>query len=351
MSNIIKNYSEFIGEGLTSKVFHFTYLHNLVNILKSNSLQTTSTLSSPHDFKKNNGNFFYLSLTSSGNSDIGYASSMTKDHLVRLTIDGRKLNYNYKSKRVDYWNRPRDPRDPLYDDFRRSNDSNSLYKLISRQDELEDRIMTDDPVIMDINKYIIDISILMDSERDSFTDNIKKLRECDQMSKELNIPFNVYTDSKSFDFNITERSVDLYKISPTTPEYEYIQSGVDISTWVRILALITYQEDDLRNIIFDDLRKGDFIPSEYKVGDILDYIDRVKKKDSYDYLDYSHIDVGRYDYPISGYISSMEADIHNDKSKSNSFKHYVLGKLTREMKKHNCKTLFEYVKYKLSIRP
>ena len=97
----------------------------------------------------NNNKLYALSLTSSRHSDVGYAQSLPKRQLVRITMDGDSLNNNYKSKRVDYWQRPKDPKDPMYNDTH-SPKGDALYKQISRQDELEDRLISDKNTIKNV---------------------------------------------------------------------------------------------------------------------------------------------------------------------------------------------------------
>lgn len=346
-------YNEFINEGLSAKVYHYTYLRNLHSILKTNTMQTTSTLSSVTDYNKNNGKFFYISLTSSGYSDIGYGASLPKDQMVKIEFNGVKLNYNLKSKRVDYWNRPKDPKDSIYGDSAQ-NIGRDFYKFMSRQDELEDRIITDKPAIKNINKYITSISILVDKDSYQFKNIIDILQDCVKLSKELNIQMYIYDNQKAFDHNLKEQSIDLYKNVPNETEKEEVIFGQnrrpDIRVWSRILALIMYEEPINRESIINDLRNGSYVDDSYDKQDIINYIEEMLSKDRFDYLDYCHIDANRHDYPISGYVDSIESDIHNEKTDSNLYKQYTLSILTREMKKHNCKRFFEYVKYKLSIR-
>jgi hypothetical protein len=54
--------------------------------------------------------------------------SLPKDNMVRITLNGRLLNQNNKSTRVDYWQRPKDPRNKLYNPNDEPTTGKDFYK-------------------------------------------------------------------------------------------------------------------------------------------------------------------------------------------------------------------------------
>ena len=159
MKKIIKQLlrENLLTEMVSDITYHFNYLNRTEQILKSNKINLAAAFGSYSDKIINKNKLFFLSTTSSRSSNVGYAASLPKRDLVRITLNGRLLNQNYKSTRVDYWNRPKDPKDPMYNTNGVLGTGKSFYRNISRQDELEDRFISDKDEIKPANKYIISI--------------------------------------------------------------------------------------------------------------------------------------------------------------------------------------------------
>lgn len=156
-----------ITEGLSPILFHFTYIENAVNILKQNKLNMRSTLGTPADKWKNRGRIYFMS-----------TSRLTNNRFVRfndtgvfIQLDGRKLSNNYKGFPVDYWGA-----DP-------------------KENELEDRIVSNHPVIKNFSKYIQELHVSIDG---SNSQDSKMVKELYFLAKRKGIPVYVYNNAKDW---------------------------------------------------------------------------------------------------------------------------------------------------------
>ncbi len=95
-------------EDVSDIVYHFTKQERINKILETNTIFLSSVLGTDSDQKINNKYLYYLSLTSSKSTELGFAASLSDKELVRITFNGRLLNSRFKSKRVDYWGMPKE---------------------------------------------------------------------------------------------------------------------------------------------------------------------------------------------------------------------------------------------------
>ena len=100
------NFYNFINESLTDKIYHFTYLSNVYHILSDNKFNLSPVFGTKADLEINSGKLYALSLTSSRNSEIGYAASLSKVGLVRISLDGsRHDSLKNDKKLIDFINK------------------------------------------------------------------------------------------------------------------------------------------------------------------------------------------------------------------------------------------------------
>lgn len=310
-------------ESLTDIIYHFTFAYKLINILKTNQINLTPIFGTNADLELNYGKMYTLSLTSSRSSDIGYAASLSKQELVRITFDGRKLNYNFKSKRVDYWQHPKDPKSYSKIDSNDPKVLKNFYKHISRQNELEDRIISDKNTIKPANKYIDKIEILnIDIEK---AETIKWY--CDS----LNIPLYVYDHDKYFDASYTDKALKI------KPKLNDIESDRNYSLFYieKILGLLTYKDPELESKIFNEIsEKFDVDMETLKKNN-----EEAKNKNNY------YLNIG--DFYVTDKVTAISADIHNLKSTTNEFFRYIIHQFALDMKRNKAKNIKEYITYKI----
>jgi hypothetical protein len=324
----IKSFNQ-LYEKLTDIEYHFTSINGIYQILKSNKFNLTPVFGTRADSEINKNKAYFMSLTSSRSSDLGFAASKGKNSLVRLKMDGRKLNHNFKSTRVDYWQRPKDPKHPTYNPHGNLY-GRDFYKQISRQDELEDRIISDDNEILDGKRFIISIDILCEPK----DINNEKYGILKKLSDDLNIPFYLYDEQKYFDAEIKEKAL---KVEPIEGEIEiYKESG---SKWAiaQLVYLMIFKDDGNKEIIYNKLKEMDFDTDSIKE-------DVEKGLEKYRY--YLNTDD---EFRISDFRASVENTIHNHKTTTNETLRYLIKQLSIDMKKHNCRNIKEYLKYKVWI--
>lgn len=159
-----------ISESLTPIVYHFCDLNALYGICTYNKFILTSSNTNKSDINlSKRGEYqypYYICFSRTKSPDVGYPSQrLLKSNswqvcLVRLEIDGEKLNYLYKAHPVNYYVNDDDPKIQVYS---QGLNKNVDYKQIARQQmyEYEDRLLSNRPVINNANKYIKRIDILI----------------------------------------------------------------------------------------------------------------------------------------------------------------------------------------------
>lgn len=322
----MKNFTDFVkyslNESLSDIAYHFTYTTRIYDILNTNEIHLTPLFGTTADLDINSGKLYALSLTSSKSSNIGYAASLPKDGLVRITLDGRALNQNYKSKRVDYWQYSKDPKNSIYDDVKKHSD---LKAAISRNDELEDRIISDNDTINNASKFITNIDILVDDEY-----NKKVLGNIKRLCEEGNIELHVYNDNKSF--NASRVSNELEIIASN----DVIKRSIDDLYYIiDLIALLLYKNDSISDKFYSKLSKF--------VGDVNNYKKVVAEKNKILKRELYYDD----DYKVLDKTNGYQSYIHNNKSSNNKVMRFVLRELGLDMKKSKTSTIKDYIKSKI----
>lgn len=150
-------------------VYHFTGPYNIVKILETDALELSPFLAKKAEQDALDTNkLFYLSTT---RSKLGaYGQSQIK--MFALVLDGRKLQNNYASKSVDYW------------------------QASPERSELEDRIITDKPRIEKVSNYIKSIDIFISPNE--IEDGYGQIKSINDVAKKHSIPVRVFKDVQSF---------------------------------------------------------------------------------------------------------------------------------------------------------
>ena len=220
LNNLIKESLDkfLMKEALSSKVYHFTSIKSVFNILKTNEMFCQSSLATAADDYSDKYKF-YVSFTrvKSPKEGFGY-NSYKSSSFARIEFDGDKLNNNFSGRPVDYWNNdaltckrkymkdvtnqkaykyvPYDGNDNVdakdmngvykYD-FKYPKEDSPMYasfggKIYKKEqiipddiqhhvfNEIEDRIQTNKPIIENINKYITRVDILIDRDSENKDD-------------------------------------------------------------------------------------------------------------------------------------------------------------------------------------
>lgn len=124
-------------ESLSNIVYHYTGLLNGYKILRGNKILLQSALGGKSD-NYGNGKMYYLSTTRQRSNTSGYRKDTTG--VMRLELDGNKLNQRYKGKPIDYWGK---------------------YYRNPNNFEMEDRLLSNEPEIYPASDYIKRVDIFI----------------------------------------------------------------------------------------------------------------------------------------------------------------------------------------------
>lgn len=155
---------EILNEGFSRYIYHFCTISALQNIVKSDSFILSPANGNETDIKLNFGYPYYMSFTRQHNSNVGYSAWMNRDAdyaktdmmllNCRITVDGRKLGNAFRGEPVNYHFRTN----------KKSRQQQSIgfdeAKLVEIR-QSEDRLLSNEPIIRDVSKYIERIDILL----------------------------------------------------------------------------------------------------------------------------------------------------------------------------------------------
>ena len=106
LNNLIKESLDkfLMKEALSSKVYHFTSIKSVFNILNTNEMFCQSSLATSADDYSDKYKF-YVSFTRVKSPKEGFGYNLYKSSsFARIEFDGDKLNNNFSGRPVDYWN-------------------------------------------------------------------------------------------------------------------------------------------------------------------------------------------------------------------------------------------------------
>jgi len=296
-----------LNETLTDIVYHFTQSNLMVNILKTNSFSLTAAVGSKSDLDVNSNRFFFFSTTRSKST--GYVRGN-----VKMVLDGNKLNSNYKSVPVDYWQYSKNPKDYI-----NKNDYNTALK----SNEQEDRIVSYKSEIPNAIKYIIAIHVEYKDDQNRINEFIDLI----QYSKKYNIPIYFYANHNDWLNENKKGLIDINKI-PTQKK--------DVNTYTSreyfdytIASLIAFNDKENYQKIVD------YLGDEKKIQH---FNDELKKRT------YNNFKIGApYDYETNNVISSA---IHNSRSNVDKDTKFLLNLLVSDMRKLKVNNINGYLEKK-----
>lgn len=310
MGNIIREQldnmhriNSLLSEGSSDILYHFTYTPRTVEILKNNKINLTATMGSKADFNVNRENLFFFSMTRSKSS--GYSRGDT-----RLVIDARKLKNNHKIIPIDYWQ---------YSKSRSDYTSTSDYVNALKNNEQEERLISNKAEIENASKYILEIHILKDRTNDEYVNRIAILANL------YGIPIFVYENEKNWK---NEK-----KPIPYFPNYDKFSIEDDNrinNDHLRLAALMSYRDNKIYNIITQYLSDN---------PDNIDEFNKIFEKEKNNYFRVGAV----YDYEFKRVYENI---IHNLRSDSNPTSRYIIKLLAKDMLKHKTTNLSDYLEKK-----
>lgn len=202
---------ELLTERLSPIVYHATELKNLSLILSRNLMVASPLFVRDDESRDNKVSYFFISTARSRTSPFIQTLLSSGKTVGVLTLNGEKLNNTYKGKSVNYF-------------------------LNRKNNELEDRLFTDEQFIRNISEYIEQISILV-------VGNISKtLLDVKKMCKEKNIPVYFYNNKNDLTTNNKAKSINIDNASLEQEKED--QSKNNIKFPKNLDALIYFYEND-----------------------------------------------------------------------------------------------------------
>lgn len=230
-SNIVR---QVLNESFQDFEYHFTSLDNLVRICQTGRIPLSHTYAKGAEIGINKNHTFYLSLTRVKDGRVGYS----KPYNCRICFDGKALATRFKGGTINYWNglgdkqqyyrnlvtrREINPDGTLgreldkYEGTKPGVKYNVQYKDMSRykdadpynysedmqtqaSTENEDRLLTNQPFIDNIEKFVTSIDILYVKNENQKYDDATKRKICACVGSKYRNIVRVYDNAKDFNF-------------------------------------------------------------------------------------------------------------------------------------------------------
>ena len=179
----MKQLKDTIFEGLTDVVYHFTTIEGIIGIMKMDAFKLAD-IRGKWQYNPDIKRPYYICVTRQKYGKTGY-SSMRKDFLIRLTLNGRKLSERYKGIPFEYFyvNKGKTPFEIMKD---------RDGKITPEQGEVqnEERIVSSHPYIKDASKYIDRIDINAEKMSKEVLDEIIDLIKENNLFDKLYVYYN-----------------------------------------------------------------------------------------------------------------------------------------------------------------
>lgn len=174
---------QLLEEGISSIVYHTTAIDTMFNILSSDKIHTSGAFIH-RESNLSKDRLFYLSTSRSKSSS--YLSEQG-DANATMKLDGRLLGSRYKGHAMDYFA------------------SRNRFQDI-KIDEMEDRVITDTPYIPNASRYIQEIDILIDPDKETPQFYFKYLTSIHFLAARKGITVRVYMNRRDLITNNVRRT-------------------------------------------------------------------------------------------------------------------------------------------------
>lgn len=321
--NIINKFSEFnkLYERVSSVVYHFTFIENLIKIISDNRLKAAPSKYNSCENPFSKGKSYFISTTRSGK--VGFASGDNDgSYIVKFKIDGDKINTKYSGYAMDY------------------------FLGTGNRNEMEDRILLNDPYINNFGLYVSELHIVIDPEYIErlfkrlgihLYDFIDKIIE---WCNENKIKLKLYENLK--DFRIEKNQIELNKIKDILKELKKENNSQSI-TWGS--SLEDYLIDYNGGLIFMvyvlsnpdgelDMNKAIMLSKKIFKGKKTAKLSEEDIKDIENTLSrINHYMESNVSFIIIDYVHDMNREINNHRKNNNSFFIKCVHDLNRLIKK------------------
>lgn len=275
-----------LNESLSRSVYHFTSIFSALNILETNEMFCQSgkvgngadNMSGKYDF------YISLTRTRSSHEGFGYASSRM-GAVARIEFDGDKLNRNFHGEAVNYWGSGdlnnkftymRHAQNNKHFEYREITDKDVIgrnrfeklppfnylynasedapdyvekngryYKKVQSipsdiqhhpDNEIEDRLFTNKPIIENVLKYINRIDILINEEKDKSEETLVALSQLSiNYSSIVHMYDNVMDFDRQTDNTVNKQYQDFGKYGMLSPR-SHRRENIDFLNDICVLS-------------------------------------------------------------------------------------------------------------------
>jgi hypothetical protein len=204
MKLIMEQWRQFLKEGITDIVYHYTSgIDKAAKILEQNRFMASGGFTKETETELGKGKLYYFSTARTPVNS--YTGNYPQGAIFKL--DGRALSQKYKGVPVDYWA-----------DTKRGTSSKLAANVektgYSESFEAEDRILLDEPYIEDADTYIDEIHFALPiyrKEKDMFSGKVERraggslawwqldgLQRGVAAAEQRNIPYYIHIDQSTY---------------------------------------------------------------------------------------------------------------------------------------------------------
>jgi len=181
--------TEFIAEGATDILYHYTGINSALKILTNGEFELSSVTGNPSEEKYAPPGYpYFLSTT---RSRVGDYHRWVGTGAVMFVLDGQWFQQRYPVKPVDYWER------------------SWLHSGGSRSRESEDRVFSRDPTIATGGVKMI--HVLLKEQHENRSPEVRKLLI---LAKRLDIPAYLYDDEQAWRLQDTRKAITVGQAAP-----------------------------------------------------------------------------------------------------------------------------------------
>lgn len=316
-----------MNESASSKIYHFTSIHNALKIAEEDTIYLQSSLASQSDKSYSSRKLFYLSTTRTRFQAFGYSGGFS-DNSVRIELDGDKLNETLSAKPYNYWGETMGKWHYMKDD----GFGLTRNKQRHPNDEAEDRLYSSIPSIQGAHNFIKRIDVIISDTSDKNYSNYIQAKNL--LSTKFSQRIFIYDNLKDFNYQ-TENTINNVLFD-------------DMDNFNHAILRRhreTYLDNDSINVVLAAILSGesgnikeDSAKLLKKYG-LTSYIYKGVMKSPNKYLSFPYTNYQELAHSLSYTLSNLSVQPSSDKSK-------LLEMITDYFKRRHLKTMGDFIKYK-----
>jgi len=219
---LLDNMTPILFERVTDVVWHMS--NDALSILKKNMFALGSETGAD---KTKGGKAFYMSTS---RSKTGSYSKRQSGIIFKL--DGRLLSSRYKGKAIDYWGQ------------------SNLKQRERGEHEMEDRVYSNEPIIPNARKYILEINAWVDSKYVQNRVSSLYKKKVEDKAREEGIPYKIYSSYEDFLANKDPKNsiTEIIDISNIEPPQSYKFKDTQRKSRLKIILLFLSELKDPEKI-------------------------------------------------------------------------------------------------------